>query len=117
MIDLWFVASNSLWIAGLSLLLATISWASWTATVDKVRMVAVLTRPGVRRAWAVGIALFCAGVAVTGRAWWEQGLWGMLAAGAIFCALARSDLAYEMNILPLNLLVSLLIVTEPLWCY
>ena len=86
MIDLWFVAFNSLWIVGLSLLLATISWASWTATVGKTRMAAVLTQPGIRRAWAVGIALFCAGMAVTGRVWWEQGLWGTLAAGSIACA-------------------------------
>jgi hypothetical protein len=86
MIDLWFVASNSLWIAGLSLLLATVSWASWTASMGESRMAAALAQPGARRAWAAGIALFCAGMAVTGRAWWEQGLWGTLAAGAIVCA-------------------------------
>jgi hypothetical protein len=87
MIDLWYVASNSLWIAGLSLLLAAISWASWRASAGKTRIAAALTQPGARRAWAFGIALFCAGMAVTGRVWWEQGLWGTLAAGSIVYAL------------------------------
>ena len=80
MIDVWLVASNSLWIAGLSLLLATVSWASWVASVEEVRMRAVLARRGARRAWGLGMALLCTGMAATGRAWWEYTLWGVLAA-------------------------------------
>ena len=82
MIDVWLVASNSLWIAGLSVLLATASWASWVASVDEDQMRAILARPGARRAWGLGAALFCAGMAATGRAWWEWVLWGVL--GVVF---------------------------------
>ena len=90
MIDVWLVASNSLWIAGLSLLLATVSWASWAASVDKGRMRAILARPGARRAWGLGTALFCAGMAATGRAWWEWVLWGTLAVALPVYALGAS---------------------------
>lgn len=90
MIDAWLVASNGLWIAGLSLLLAALSWASWAAHAEGGRMRAVLARPGARAAWGLGLGLFCAGMAATGRAWWEWGLWGMLAilcvAGFLFAA-------------------------------
>lgn len=78
MIDFWGVIANSLWILGLALLLATLSWSSWIASVEKVRLRAVLARPGVQRVLNVGLALFCAGLASTGRAWWERVLWGLL---------------------------------------
>jgi hypothetical protein len=87
-IDLWFVLSNSLWIAGLSLLLATISWASWAASVERARMGALLTRTGARRAWSLGLALFSSGLAATSRAWWERALWGALAIVFLASALA-----------------------------
>jgi hypothetical protein len=83
MIDLWLVVSNSLWIAGLTLLLATLSWASWAAHVENARMHAVLARPAVRRAWGLWLALFGAGMAVTGRAWWESMLWAGLTVGVL----------------------------------
>jgi hypothetical protein len=88
MIDIWLVASNGLWIAGLSVLLATLSWASWAASLERadgVRLGTVLDRPGLRRAWGLGLVLFCAGMAATGRAWWEWTLWLVVAvASAIY---------------------------------
>jgi hypothetical protein len=80
MIDIWGVAANSLWILGLAVLLATLSWSHWTASVEKVRFRLVLSRPGIQRALDLGLFLFCAGLAATGRAWWERILWGLLAA-------------------------------------
>jgi len=85
-IDLWLVTSNALWIIGLSLLLATASWASWAADRERVRVRTMLTHPGAQRAWGLGLALFCAGMAATGRAWWEWTLWGGLAIGALVYA-------------------------------
>lgn len=79
MIDVWWVVSNSLWVAGLALLLATLSWAWWAASVEGVRARAALARAGARRVWGLGLALFGAGMAATGRAWWERALWGALA--------------------------------------
>lgn len=79
MIDVWGVVANSLWILGLAVLLAALSWANWAASVKKVRFRTALTRPGVQRALNLGLFLFCAGLAATGRAWWERVLWGLLA--------------------------------------
>jgi CHASE2 domain-containing sensor protein len=78
-IDVWGVVANSLWILGLAVLLAVLSWANWAASVEKVRLRTALTRPGVQRALNLGLFLFCAGLAATGRAWWERVLWGLLA--------------------------------------
>lgn len=71
MIDLWVLLANSLWIAGLAVLLAVLSWANWTAHGAQVPMRAVLARDGPRRVLHLGLALLCAGLAATGRAWWE----------------------------------------------
>jgi hypothetical protein len=90
MIDLWFVAFNSLWLIGLSILLATVSWASWAASVRKARMADILMLPDARRVWGIGMALFCAGMAATGRAWWEYGLWGTLAVGSLVYVIGTS---------------------------
>jgi hypothetical protein len=94
MIDVWLVVSNSVWIAGLSVVLAAVSWASWKASVERAegaRLRTVLARPGVRLVWALGMALFCAGMAATGRAWWERALWGALAvAFAVYALLPQT---------------------------
>ena len=81
MIDLWLVASNTLWIAGLSLLLAALSWASWAAGVEGIRVGDALARLGARLVVSLGMAMFCAGLAATGRARGEVLLWVALAAG------------------------------------
>jgi hypothetical protein len=78
-IDAWGVVANSLWVLGLSVLLATLSWSSWASSEEKVRFKAVLRRPGIRRLIDVGLLLFCAGLAATARTWWERILWGALA--------------------------------------
>jgi len=80
MIDIWGVVANSLWILGLAVLLATLSWSHWAASTEKARFRAMLGRPRVQRVLDLGFFLFCAGLAATGRAWWERLLWGLLAA-------------------------------------
>lgn len=80
MIDVWGVVANGLWVLGLSVLLAALSWASWAASEEKVRFRAALARTGIQQALNLGLFLFCAGLAATGRTWWERVLWGLLAA-------------------------------------
>ena len=93
MIDVWSVAANSLWILGLSLLLATLSWAHWVARQEEAPMREVLGRAGLRIPVDVGLLLFCAGLAATSRRWWERVLWGLLgAAWAVQAGLAVRDL-------------------------
>jgi hypothetical protein len=81
MIDIGGVAANALWILGLSLILAALSWANWVAARERIPFRRALGRPGVRRAVDGGLMLFCAGLAATGRTGWERALWGVLAAG------------------------------------
>jgi hypothetical protein len=78
-INVWEVVANSVWILGLAVLLAAFSWASWAASVAGIRFRMVLCRPRMQRVLSLGLMLFCAGLAATGRAWWEQTLWGLLA--------------------------------------
>jgi len=72
-IDVWYVVSNSIWIAGLVVLLAALSWERWIAGENR-------TRRQPRLALNLGLILFCAGLAATGRGWWERALWGLLSA-------------------------------------
>jgi hypothetical protein len=78
MIDVWGTVSSGLWIAGLAVLLAVLSWAHWIATGQQTRMRVVLGRAHPRQVLHLGLALFCAGLAATGRAWWERILWWLL---------------------------------------
>jgi hypothetical protein len=85
-IDVWGVIANSLWILGLAVLLAVLSWAHWVASTEGKQLRAVLGRPRTRQGLDLGLFLFCAGLAATGRAWWERVLWGLLAAAWVFQA-------------------------------
>ena len=80
MIDLCTIIANGAWIAGLALLLAVLSGSHWVASVERRTLRAVLARHSAQVGLNVGLALFCAGLAATARAWWEQALWALLAA-------------------------------------
>jgi hypothetical protein len=79
-IDVWGVLANGLWVVGLATLLAGFSWAYWISQTEQVRLRRVLGRPRVDRRLSLGLLLLCAGLATTGRAWWERVLWTVLAA-------------------------------------
>ena len=79
MIDIWGVIANSLWVLGLSVLLAALSWAHWVASTEKCLFRKVLKRPATQLALDLGLFLFCSGLAATARTWWERVLWGLLA--------------------------------------
>jgi len=78
--NFWGIAVNGLWILGLAVLLAVLSWANWAAGTQRIRFRAVLGRPNVQQRLVLGLFLLCMGLAATGRAWWERALWGFLAA-------------------------------------
>lgn len=79
MIDLRIVVAGTLWITGLAVVLAALSWANWEAKTGGERLRAALERPAIRRAIDGGLALFCVGLAVGAEQWWERALWGLLA--------------------------------------
>lgn len=90
MIDVWSVAANGLWVLGLSILLATLSWAAWASTAGEAPLRIVIMQPRIRLGVDAGLLLFCAGLAATARTWWERLLWGALAAAwAVQIGLSR----------------------------
>ena len=92
MIDFRSVAANALWILGLALILAALSWVYWVAARENVRFRVALNRPGVARGLDIGLMLFCAGLAATARTGWERALWGVLAVVFLVTALMSSKL-------------------------
>jgi hypothetical protein len=79
MVDWLGVATNSLWILGLALVLAVLSYADWSAHTAHQRRRVVLGRAAFRMALWSGLTLFGVGVALSGGRWWERALWGVLA--------------------------------------
>ncbi|MCD4738871.1 MAG: hypothetical protein K8R89_06390 [Anaerolineae bacterium] len=78
MIDWYGVCANSLWIGGLSVLLAVWSMAYYESQRTGQRIRAVWDSLGYRWAITVGLLLFCGGLAATDKRLWAQLLWGLL---------------------------------------
>ena len=79
MIDWWGVFSNAIWISGAALALATVSYASWQASVDGQRLRQALGRSSIQVALNIAGALFSAGMAATARYPLEVVIWLILA--------------------------------------
>ena len=86
LIDWALVGRSALWILGLSLVLACLSFADYEASQGKRRLREVLSRRGYQRGLHIGLALFCLGLIGSARAWWEAALWGLLAAAFAYQA-------------------------------
>ncbi len=80
MIDLRMVASGALWILGLAVILAALSWGNWEAKVSRSRLREALARPHLQCTISAGLALFCVGLALGANRWWERALWAVLGA-------------------------------------
>jgi len=79
MMNFLSIAASALWILGLALLLAALSWSYWVVQTERLRWGEILRRPGVRRILGIALALFCAGLAATEARIWARALWGVLA--------------------------------------
>ena len=75
MIDWIGLASNALWILGLTVGLATLSYASWQASIHKEKFTARLKRVPIQLALNLAGLLFSAGLAATSDAMLEIVLW------------------------------------------
>ncbi len=84
MIDWGNLAANALWISGLSLALAALSFAVWEANSYKEKIAARLRRPGYQTALNLAALLVCLGLAGTADRWWKAALWLLL--GVAFLA-------------------------------
>jgi hypothetical protein len=78
LIDWQLVGFSTLWITGLSIVLAALSFADYVAAAQRLRTRAVLGWPGYQAAINAGLMLFCLGLIGSARAWWEQLLWAAL---------------------------------------
>jgi hypothetical protein len=77
----WFnLAANSLWILGCAIALATISYASWAASQQQVKLRQQLRGTGYQAALNSAGLLFCLGLAGLSARWWETVLWLALSA-------------------------------------
>jgi hypothetical protein len=85
-IDWRLVGFSALWILGLSVLLATLSFADYTAHVERVRVRDALRRRSYQAAMFAGLMLFAAGVAGAAHSWWETTLWALLGCAFAFLA-------------------------------
>jgi len=80
LIDWWGLARNALWIVGFAWALAIVSVASYEAQTQRQRLRTELDKPRQQAALDMSLALFCLGLLVTARRWWEHVVWGFMVA-------------------------------------
>ena len=78
MIDVWGVVRNGLWVIGLSVLLASWSWARYAAIQARGKTRDKLDEARYAVALDVGLLLFVAGMAATEGRWWARIMWATL---------------------------------------
>lgn len=78
MIDWGNLLANSLWIMGCALALATLSFASWQASIHAEKLSAQLSKPGFQSTLILAGVLFCAGQIILAGALLLRILWSVL---------------------------------------
>ncbi|HRX03748.1 MAG: hypothetical protein KDI07_10985 [Anaerolineae bacterium] len=81
MIDWYGVFHNALWVAGLAIALASLSYMDWRRRTQEPRIGfrVALGQPGFQTVFSLGMVLFCVGVALGGASWWQTAGWAILA--------------------------------------
>ena len=79
MIDWYSVGFGALWILGLGLVTAALSFANYLASQQKRRFRQALEMPACRIMIDLGLVFFCVGLAGGVSAVWERLLWAVLA--------------------------------------
>jgi hypothetical protein len=79
MIDWYSVFTNSLWILGLSIILAAFSWQRWEAGERGRRLAEQFREPAWEIALASGLVLVSLGLLLAeSTPWWERAAWALL---------------------------------------
>lgn len=88
MIDWYGLFHNALWVLGLAIALASLSYTDWRRRTAEPRQSLrhALGRPGFQAVFSLGMVLFCAGLALGGDAWWQMAGWAILAAAFAWLA-------------------------------
>jgi len=100
MIDWGLVLENSIWLAGLSLIMAVFSLANYRAAEQGIvwRSHLLWVSVASNRWTLVGGILFCAGLALTAGSWLEATLWVLLGAAiTIAWAVVRAGVGVETH--------------------
>jgi hypothetical protein len=82
MIDWFNLVANALWILACAIALATLSHASWAASLRHEKLGKILALRQYHTSINLAGILFCLGLAGTSHKWWEIMLW--LIIGALF---------------------------------
>lgn len=90
MIDWFNLAANALWILSCTIALATLSHASWTASVRHEKLYKILSLPNYQTSINLAGILFCLGLAGTSQQLWQSLLWLILM--VLFVALLVTEL-------------------------
>lgn len=83
-IDWAFAARHAVWLVGLGVVLAVLSYADWQHHTWQLTRRAVLTSPRFLSPLCAGLALFCVGMALVNGVQWQIVAWsiaGLLLAG------------------------------------
>lgn len=78
MLNIWSIIFNFLWVFGLSVLLATWSYAYYQAHLQKRNVRDILDELGYALTLDAGLLIFIAGLASTEDRWWARLLWVIL---------------------------------------
>ena len=79
MIDWYSVGFSALWILGLGLVVAALSFANYQAGQQKQRFKQARERPASRIMIDLGLVFFCLGLTGSVSSIWERILWAILA--------------------------------------
>jgi hypothetical protein len=78
MIDWFNLVANSLWILACAIALATLSHASWAASLRHEKLRKILALPQYQTSMNLAGIVFCLGLAGTSPKLWESVLWLVL---------------------------------------
>ena len=89
MIDWQSLFFNSLWVAGVSLLLAAFSYYYWVANQEERKLRIQLSRPQFLRFFWLSLILIALGLAGTSQTTWEIAIWIILALASLYYTLQQ----------------------------
>lgn len=81
MIDWYHLLTNAIWILGCAVVLATISYTSWEASVHHSSFKEFVRQYKIQLSLSVGGAFFAIGLAGTTQILWQQILWAIISLG------------------------------------
>jgi hypothetical protein len=89
LVDWALVGRSALWLLGLSVVLAGLSFAEYRAAQQRRPMKEVLARPVYQQALSGGLGLVCLGLLAGSPTLWEAGVWAAFSAGFAYLAWSR----------------------------